>query len=170
MHRRCNAAKVSPSNAPANFLHFPLYIRPSTSACISGCCRASRNTEGAATQGQHPLLTPASPHAYTLIGDAGTSLGLIRFSRTSLIQARPKQHAREIFPFWAHRTESDHRPRASGIPKAKRRGGSGGNRYPLSRSTIRSIGPSVWTRGQVGSWAERFQTAHRRTKPAIYGG
>jgi hypothetical protein len=34
------------------------------------------------------------------------------------------------------------------------RGGSGGRRYPLSRSVIRSSGPSGWTRGYVGSWPE----------------
>jgi hypothetical protein len=43
----------------------------------------------------------------------------------------------------------------------------GGNRCVLSHSATRSIGPSVWAGGYVGSWAERFQTAHRRTKPAI---
>jgi hypothetical protein len=52
--------------------------------------------------------------------------------------------------------------------RKKGRSGSGGNRCPLSRNAIRRSGPSVWTRGYVGSWAERSQTAHRRTKPAIH--
>jgi hypothetical protein len=52
--------------------------------------------------------------------------------------------------------------------KAERRGGSGGNRRRLFRSAIRSSGPSVQTRGYVGSWAGRSLTAHSRTKPAIW--